>query len=69
MEYYEDLFEFEQAQNREYCSYCTLDIDGVEYVRGTYEDCVEERDYLLSVHSKDGLRLSDCTIQHHCCTI
>lgn len=67
MEYYEDLHDFYQreAMGDCYCSYYTLNIDGVEYSQGTYEDCVEEKKALLKEHAKDGLRESDMSIMHH----
>jgi len=65
MEYYEDRFQSEQDALCDYAQYYTLDIDGVEYAKGSYEDCVYERDQLLKQHEKDGLTLSDCAISHH----
>ena len=65
MEYYEDKFQQEQDALCDYAQYYTLDICGVEYERGSYQDCVYERDRLLELHKKDGLTLSDCSINHH----
>ena len=69
MEYYEDAFQSEQDAMAEICVYYTLDLDGAEYYRGSYEDCLQELERLVREHAKDGCKASDFSINTHSCTL
>lgn len=69
MEYYEDAFQSEQEAMAETCVYYTLDLDGAEYFRGSYEDCIDERDRLVKEYAGQGCKADDFRINCRSCTI